>query len=108
MNKQEQIIYLNDQLRIHHQGGIIKGSPIVANLPFKEFSAIFKAVRTFTQFDEGTPAYDEHDFGIIDVLGYRINWKIHYLYRHGKGSSPDPSDPSITERELIMMMAYEY
>jgi hypothetical protein len=51
--------------------------------------------------------HGEHDFGSFEADGQQIFFKIDYdkaLNAH----SPDPSNPSVTERVITIMLAQEY
>ena len=50
----------------------------------------------------------KHDFGAFDADGHRIFFKIDYYDKTLTYHSPDPSDPSVTERVITIMLAEEY
>ena len=70
-----------------------------------------RAVMTLAAFDdfhhENDP-YQEHDFGMFDVEGHRLFFKIDYFDKSLTYHSPDPADPSVTERVITLMLAEEY
>ena len=67
-----------------------------------------KAVREFSDFNEGNDPHGEHDFGIFELDGISLNWKIDYYDRDLKFGSADPSDPDQTRRVLTILLAEEY
>jgi hypothetical protein len=48
------------------------------------------------------------DFGAFDADGHRIFFKIDYLDQDLSMHSPDPADPSVTQRVITIMLAEEY
>lgn len=68
----------------------------------------FAAVRTFSTFTADNDPYGEHDFGIVELEGRKLFWKIDYYDHTLQCGSPDPSDPTITTRVLTIMLAEEY
>jgi hypothetical protein len=47
-------------------------------------------------------------FGSFEVEGETIFFKIDYFDKSLTHHSPDPSDPSVTERVITIMLAEEY
>lgn len=62
-------------------------------------------VQAFDRFNEENDPYGEHDFGVVDVEGERVYFKIDYYDRDKHGGSPDPADPSVTTRIMTIMLA---
>jgi Protein of unknown function (DUF3768) len=67
-----------------------------------------RAVQTFSDFTPDNDPYGERDFGVFDLAGQRIFWKIDYYDRDLRYGSNDPSDPGVTTRVLTIMLASEY
>ncbi len=62
-----------------------------------------------TIFASQRSSFEEHDFGAFEADGRAIFFKIDY--HHDKSltcHSPDPYDPSVTERVITIMLAEEY
>ena len=65
-------------------------------------------MRDFSSFDEANDPHGEHDFGVIQVAGERLYWKIDYYNNSLDGGSEDPADEATTHRVLTLMLASEY
>jgi Protein of unknown function (DUF3768) len=87
---------LNDAFRTSLTGGSVMVTRAVAALGAKTQRQILEAV------------YGEHDFGRITVSGHEILFKIDYYDRDLVAHSPDASDPSVTHRVLMVMLAEDY
>lgn len=99
---------LNDDLRRNLSGGLAVMTPGVAALG-SEF--VRRAINSLAAFDDshnGNDPYKEHDLGILDVDGYKLIVKICYYDKSLTSHSPDPSDPTVTERVITLMLAEEY
>ena len=99
---------LNDELRQHLTGGIAVMTPGVAALGPEAVERIFKTITVFDDFCHANDPHQEHDFGSFDADGHMIMFKIDYHDKALSGHSPDPSDPSVTERVITIMLAEEY
>jgi hypothetical protein len=106
--KTDQIRALNDELRQHLVGGIAVITPGVAALGQEAVERIVKTIAVFEDFCNANDPHEEHDFGAFDVDGHKIFFKIDYFDKSLNSHSPDPSDPSITERVITVMLAEEY
>ncbi len=102
------IAQLNDQLRCHARDGQLAITSGIMDLGPRAVPAVLEAVRSFDQFSPDNDPYGERDFGALTVLGHRIFWKIDYYDRNLQFGSPDPADPAVTTRVLIIMLAGEY
>ena len=70
-----------------------------------------RIVKTITVYDDFCHANDPHekyDFGSFEAEGHLIFFKIDYVDKTLAYHSPDPSDPSITERVITIMLAEKY
>ena len=67
-----------------------------------------EAVATFDDFTPDNDPHEEHDGAVMTVDDIRIIWKIDYYDKDLAYASPDPSDPAVTRRVLIVMLAAEY
>lgn len=52
--------------------------------------------------------YGTHEFGMSDVDGERLMFKIDAFDHNLEYGSPDPADPSVTTRVLTVLLASEY
>jgi Protein of unknown function (DUF3768) len=99
---------LNDELRQHLIGGLAVITPGVAALGPKAVERIVKTIAAFDDFCHENDPYEEHDFGSFDVDGHTLIFKIDYYDHTLTNHSPDPGDPSVTERVITIMLAEEY
>jgi hypothetical protein len=99
---------LNDELRQHRRGGLIVLTPGLEALGPELVQMVVDAVSRFDAFTRDNDPYDEHDFGSVEVQGYRVFFKIDYYDLDLSGHSPDPADPNVTQRIMTLMLAEEY
>ena len=104
----ERIRTLNDELRQHLLGGLAVMTPGVAALGQEAVDRIFKTITVFDNFCHANDPHEEHDFGSFEAEGTTIFFKIDYYDRSLNHHSPDPADPSVTERVITIMLADEY
>ena len=105
--KTARIRALNDQLRQHLTGGMAFITQGVAALGPAAVDRIVKTIAVFDAFSMRTTR-EEHDFGAFDVDGRTIMFKFDYFDRDLSMHSPDPADPSVTQRIITIMLAEEY
>ena len=106
--KLERIRSLNDKLRQHLPCGVAVMTPGVAALGLEAVDRIFKTIATFDDFCHDNDPHQEHDFGSFNAEGETIMFKIDYFDKAMTYHSPDPSDPTVTERVITIMLAEEY
>lgn len=100
---------LNDALRSGESGdGMIVATEGVRAAGATFLGAVMAAVRRFDAFDADNDPHGEHDFGVVDVEGARVFFKIDYYDPTLTGHSADPADPRLTRRVLTIMLAHEY
>jgi hypothetical protein len=104
----ERIRALNDELRQHLLGGRAVMTPGIAALGAEAVARIVKTILVFDDFCHANDPYEEHDFGLFEAEGEKIIFKIDYYDKNLTHRSPDPSDPSVTERVITIMLADEY
>ena len=67
-----------------------------------------KLVANFTDFTPDNDPNGEHDFGIVEVEGQTVYFKIDYYTPDLQGGSIDPAEQACTARVLTIMLASEY
>ena len=104
----ERIRALNDELRRNLPNGHAVMTAGIAALGPEAVARIVKTIAIYDDFCHANDPYGEHDFGSFEADGQRIFFKIDYLDKALTYHSPDPSDPSVTERVITIMLAEEY
>ena len=104
----QRIRALNDQLRHNLSTGVSVMTPGVAALGAEAVARIVKTIAAHDDFCHANDPYEEHDFGSFEVDGQTIFFKIDYYDKSLVQHSPDPTDPSVTERVITIMLADEY
>ena len=104
----DRIRTLNDELRQHLLGGGAVITPGIAILGDHAVNRLVRAIAAFDDFGEDNDPYQEHDFGAFDFEGRRVMFKIDYYACGVQATSPNPADPSVTERVITLMLAEEY
>ena len=105
--KAERIRTLNGELRHTLTGGIAVMTPGVAALGLDAVERIFGTITVFDDFCHANDPHEEHDFGSFDADRHMIMFKIAYYEKILTCHSPDPADPSVTERVITIMLAEE-
>lgn len=106
--KTNRIRELNDDLRQHLLGGSAVITPGVAALGNEFVERIVMTIAMFDDFHHDNDPHEEHDFGAFELEGHRLFFKIDYFDRTLTWHSPDPADPTVTERVITIMLAEEY
>jgi hypothetical protein len=106
--KTEAIRALNDDLRQNLSAGTALITPGIAALGAEAVARIVKTITIYDDFCHANDPYEEHDFGSFEVDGQTIFFKIDYYDKALAFHSPDPADPSVTERVITIMLAEEY
>ena len=104
----ERIRTLNDDLRQYLLGGLAVITPGVAALGQQAVDRIIKTIAVYNDFCHANDPHEEHDFGSFEANGQTIFFKIDYFDTTLTYHSPDPSDGSVTERVITIMLADEY
>ena len=107
-SKTARIRALNDELRQNFAEGLAVMTPGIAALGAEAVARIVKTVAVFDDFCHANDPHEEHDFGSFEADGHTIFFKIGYFDKSRSYHSPDPSDPSVTERVITIMLAEEY
>lgn len=108
ISKTEQIRTLNDALRHNFQQGTAVMTPGVAALGAEAVGRIVETIAVYDDFCHANDPYEEHDFGAFEADGHTIFFKIEYYDKALTCHSSDPSDSSVTERVITIMLAEEY
>jgi Protein of unknown function (DUF3768) len=104
----DRIRALNDKLRRYLPSGLAVITPGVAALGQQAVERIVKTIAVYDDFCHANDPHEEHDFGSFEAEGQTIFFKIEYYDKTLTYHSPDPSDPSVTERVITIMLADEY
>jgi Protein of unknown function (DUF3768) len=99
---------LNDELRRNLPNGHAVMTTGIAALGPEAVARIVKTIAVYDDFCHANDPYEEHDFGSFEADGQLIFFKIDYFDKALTAHSPDPSDPSVTERVITIMLAEEY
>ena len=99
---------LNDELRCFGRGGRIMITPGIQALGDRAVARVLTAVAAFDAFTNDNDPYGEHECAILAVDGIEILFKIDYYDRDLVCHSPDPADPVVTQRIMVVMLASEY
>lgn len=106
-NQLNPIASQNDAFRARPAEGLMLTKGVSDNGPAFVQEAL-RAVSAFDAFTVENDPHGEHDFGAFTVAGESLFWKIDYYDRQLECGSPDPSDPAVTRRILMIMLAEEY
>src|SRR5436190_16119471 len=106
--KTKAIRALNDELRQNFATGTAVMTVGVAALGAETVARIVKTIAVYDDFCHANDPYEEHDFGSFKVDGHMIYFKIDYFDHDLSMHSPDPADPSVTQRVITIMLAEEY
>ena len=99
---------LNDELRQHLLGGGAVMTPSIAALGPEAVARLVQVISVYDDFCHANDPWDEHDFGMFFFDGIQVMFKIDYYDKSLTYHSPDPTDPSVTERIITIMRAEEY
>lgn len=104
----DRIRALNDQLRRNLLGSKAVMTPGVAALGSEAIQRLVQTIAVFDDFCTANDPHGEHDFGAFDFDGVEVFFKIDYFDKDLTFHSPDPADPTVTERVITLMLAEEY
>ena len=99
---------LNDELRKHLLGGGAVITTGIAELGPEAVRRLVQTIAVFDDFCHANDPHEEHDFGVFEFDGTQIAFKIDYYDKTLTFHSPNPADPSVTERIITIMRADEY
>ena len=104
----DRIRTLNDEVRKHLLGGGAVITPGIAALGQEAVERLVKTIAVFDDFCHANDPHEEHDFGSFRFDGIDVIFKIDYYDKSLNYHSPNPADPSVTERVITIMRADEY
>lgn len=104
----DRIRMLNDRLRRNLIGGTAVMTPGIAALGSEAIQRLVRTIATFDDFCAANDPNGEHDFGAFTFDGVEVFFKIDYFDNDLNCHSPDPADPTVTERVITLMLAEEY
>ena len=107
-SKTARIRALNDELRQNFAGGAAVMTPGIAALGAEAVTRIVKTIAVFDDFCHANDPHQEHDFGVFDARRHKVFFKIDYFDESLTYHSPEPADPSVTQRVITIMLAEEY
>ncbi len=99
---------LNDEFRRTFVGGQIVITQGVMDLPLAFRLGALAAIRSFDAFEPSNDPYGLHDFGVVEVGGQTIWFKIDAYDRSLEFGSPDAADPAVTTRVMTVLLPSEY
>ena len=99
---------LNDNFRKTFSGGRVMLTSGIRAKSQSTLAEILNQVKCFNNFTTANDPYNEHDFGSFNYKGEKIYWKIDYYDKNYQYCSEDPSNPSLTNRVMTIMLAEEY
>ena len=109
MNELNKIAQLNDQLRETFLTGHVDVSRGISRLPETLRQDVMRKVQTYDAFNIDDDPFEEHDLGRFDLNGVgSVIWKIDCYDNDYRCLSPNPADPGVTRRVLMIMLAEEY
>ena len=105
----KKVAALNDNLRKTFTGGRVLLTIGFRSLPEDEQAEVLQKVRAFNDFTPDNDPYHEHDFGqVISSRGTQVFWKIDLYDINDEFYSPQPDDPTQTNRVMTILLADEY
>lgn len=104
----DRIRALNDELRQNLSRGRAVITTGIAALGTEAVARILHTIEVFDDFCHANDPHQEHDFGSFDADGHTVFFKIDYYDLTMTVHSPNPADPTVTERVITIMLAEEY
>lgn len=98
----------NDRFRVMFLGGQVVMTTGVKGRGDAFVKGCLDAVRAFDTFNEENDPYGEHDFGVLEIDGQKVFWKIDAYDREMLYGSEDPAVPELTTRVLTFCLPEEY
>lgn len=109
MNEKSIVIArLNDRLRTTLQGGQVVVTAGVDTRGGEFGGKALEAIRAFDNFNPDNDPHGEHDFGVVEVEGQELFWKIDYYDQSLTWHAQDAADCASTVRVMTIMLAEEW
>ena len=83
-------------------------TPGVTGLASQTLAKVLVAVPDFDDFTEDNDPFQTHEFGVVDVDGERVMFKVDAYDENMEYGSPNPADPEVTRRVMTILLASEY
>jgi Protein of unknown function (DUF3768) len=104
----DRIRMLNDQLRQNPGAGKAVITLGIAALGEEAVQRLVQTIAVFDDFCTANDPHDEHDAGSFPFEGVEVFFKIDYYDKDLNFHSPNPADPTVTERVITLMLGHEY
>ena len=97
----------NDSFRKTFSGGEIHLSPEIQALCLEDQANILERIRTYQGFNRFSDPERLHNRGRFEYNDLSILWEIHCFDNELNDESPDPANPELTRRYLLVMLSHE-
>ena len=105
----DQIRALNDELRRILNSGRALITPGIAELGADAVGRLIQSIAVFDDFCLANDPHGEHDVGSFRFDDkVEVMFKIDYFDKSMMYRSPNPADPTVTERVITVMLPSEY
>ena len=81
--------------------GVVEKGPVFLTL-------LQLTVAAFDTFTEENDPWGDHSFGVVEVSGIRVFWKIDLYDESYEFGAEEPANPERTRRVLTMLLPSEY
>lgn len=102
------IVALNDAFRRAGPSCDWSITPGIAERGAVFVALAYQRIAAFEEFDEHNHPHGERDFGVFELNGEHVIWKIDCYDADLRCASPDPADASVTRRTMTIMRGGEW